>query len=95
MEKIQLTHPEGKKAISMDKVKYEALKTSFLACLKKKKVAPFQELLLDVENDLKKRKVKVEGKLEWNLFWVTLDLEAKKQLYKDRTLSPIKYSLLK
>ena len=95
MEKIPLTHPEGKKAISMDKVKYEALKTSFLACLKKKKVAPFQELLLDVENDLKKRKVKVEGKLEWNLFWVTLDLEAKKELYKDRTLSPIKYSLSK
>ncbi len=95
MEKIQLTHPEGKKAISMDKIKYEALKTLFLACLKKRKVAPFQELLLDVENDLKKRKVKVEGKLEWNLFWVTLDLEAKKELYKDRTLSPIKYSLSK
>ena len=95
MEKIPLTHPEGKKAISMDKQKYEALKTSFLACLKTKKVAPFQELLSDVEKDLKKRKVKVEGKLEWNLFWVTLDLEAKKQLYKDRTLSPIKYSLSK
>ena len=56
MEKIQLTHPEGKKAISMDKVKYEALKTSFLACLKKRKVAPFQKLLADVENDLKKGK---------------------------------------
>ena len=40
----------------MDKVKYEALKTSFLACLKKRKVAPFQKLLADVENDLKKGK---------------------------------------
>ena len=93
MEKIQLTHPEGKKAVSMDKIKYEALKTSFLYCLKIKKVAPFQELLSDVETDLKKRKVKMEGKLEWNLFWVTLDLEAKKELHKDRTSSPIKYSL--
>lgn len=79
----------------MDKLKYEALKTSFLACLTLKKVAPFQELLADVENDLKNRKVKVEGKLSWNLFWVTLDLEAKKELYRDRTLSPVRYSLSK
>ena len=95
MEKIQLTHPEGKKAVSMDKIKYEALKSSFLACLKRKQVAPFQELLADVEKDLKKRNVKVEGKLEWNLFWVTLDLEAKKDIFKDRTSSPIKYSISK
>ena len=66
----------------MDKIKYEALKTSLVTCLKTKKVTPFQELLSDVEKDLKKRKVKVEDKLEWNLFWVTLDLEAKKELYK-------------
>src|SRR3982750_2605219 len=95
MQKIQLTHPEGKKAVSMDKIKYQALKTSFLDCLKKRKVGPFQELLYDVEKDLKERKVKVEGKLEWNLFWVTLDLEAKKEVFKDRNLSPIQYSLLK
>ena len=93
MEKIQLTHPEGKKGVSMDRTKYEALKSSFLACLKRKKVAPFDELLSDVEKDLKKRKVTIEGKLEWNLFWVTLDLEAKKQIFKDRSSSPIKYSL--
>lgn len=55
MEKIQLTHPEGKKAVSMDMIKYEALKSSFLACLKRKQVAPFQELLSDVEEDLKKK----------------------------------------
>ncbi|HSZ87108.1 MAG TPA: hypothetical protein VK787_13840, partial [Puia sp.] len=70
MEKIQLKHPEGKKGVSMDKIKYEALKTSFLICLKRKSVAPFQELLSDVEKDLKKRKIRIDGKLEWNLFWV-------------------------
>ena len=95
MEKILLKHPEGKKGVSMDKVKYEALKTSFLACLKTKKVAPFQELLSDVEKDLEKRKVKIEGKLEWNLFWVTLNLVATKQLVKNKTLSPITYTLPK
>jgi hypothetical protein len=95
MERVQLTHPEGKKGTTMDKAKYEALKTSFLTCLKQKKVAPFQELLKEVEKDLKKRKVKIEGKLEWNLFWVTLDLVSKKAIKKDRTSSPIKYSLSK
>jgi hypothetical protein len=95
MEKIQLKHPEGKKGVSMDKIKYEALKTSFLTCLKRKKIAPFQELLSDVEKDLKKRKIKIEGKLEWNLFWVTLDLVAKKELFKNKTLSPVTYTLSK
>jgi hypothetical protein len=95
MEKIQLKHPAGKKGVSMDKIKYDALKTSFLACLKIKKVAPFEELLSDVEKDLKKRKIKIEGKLKWNLYWVTLDLEAKKELFRDRTLSPITYRLSK
>ena len=95
MEKIQLIHPEGKKAVSMDRAKYEALRTSFLSSLKAMKTANFQELLLAVEKDLTKRKVKVEGKLEWNLFWVTLDLEAKKEVYRDKRVSPMKYSLSK
>ncbi|WP_303310916.1 hypothetical protein [Hymenobacter sp. BT730] len=95
MEKIQLAHPEGKKAISMNRLKYDALKSTLLTCLANKQAVPFQEILSDVENDLRKRDVKIEGKLEWNLFWVSLDLESKKELYKDRSVSPIKYSILK
>jgi len=93
MEKIQLKHPEGKKAISMDKSKYEALKTSFLNCLKVRKVAPFEELLLDVMADLKKENIQIAGVIKWNLFWVTLDLEARNDLKKDKTASPYRYSL--
>jgi hypothetical protein len=93
VEKIQLTHPEGKKAIAMDKQKYDALRISFLACLKKKKVAPFEELVLAVKKDLEKKKITIVGKLEWNLFSVTLDLVAKKEIIKDRTNSPIQYSI--
>ena len=92
MEKIALTHPEGKNGVAMNKDKYETLKVSFLSCLQKKKVATFDELLADVEKDLEKRKQKIEGKLQWNLFWVTLDLESKKEIIKDRSSSPIKYS---
>jgi hypothetical protein len=93
MEKIQLKHPEGKKAISMNKDKYEALKNSFIACLKAKKGAQFKELLSDVTDDLKKENIKIDGVIEWNLFWVTLDMEARNDLKKDKTVSPYKYSL--
>jgi hypothetical protein len=79
----------------MEKMKYEVLKISFLTCLKQKGIAQFGELVTDVEKDLKKRKINIEGKLEWNLFWVTLDLESKKEVLKDRSSSPIKYSLFR
>ncbi len=94
MGRKQLTHPEGKNAISMDAQKYEVLKISFLSCLQIRKVAPFQVLLADVEQDLNKKKIKVGGKLEWNLFWVTLDLEANKAIRKDRSSSPIMYTII-
>jgi len=92
MEKVQLTHPEGKKAISMDKGKYETLKNSFVSCLQIRKTAPFKELLSDVTTDLAKKNIKFNGVIEWNLFWVALDLEAKNELKKDKTASPYLYS---
>jgi len=77
----------------MGRLKYDTLKDSFLTCLKKRKQGSFAALLEEVEKDLNKRKKKIEGKLEWNLFWVTLDLEARKEICKDRGLSPMSYSL--
>ena len=35
-QKIQLKHPDGKKAVSMNKEKYDRLKKAFLNHLKKK-----------------------------------------------------------
>ena len=93
MEKVQLQHPDGKKAISMDKNKYDALKSSFVECLKMKKKAPFKELLPAVTADLENKKTAIKGVIEWNLFWVTLDMEARQELKKDKTVSPYIYSL--
>jgi hypothetical protein len=93
MEKIHLKHPEGKKAISMEKAKYDALKTSFVKCLKIKKMASFDELLADVTADLKNKKIEIQGVIQWNLFWVTLDMEANKDLKRDKKVSPHLYSL--
>ena len=94
MDKVQLVHPEGKKAISMQRSKYDIFQTSLLACLKTKQPLSFTELLSAVEQDLKKKKLTVQGKLEWNLFWVTMDLVAKKKINTDRAVSPILYTLI-
>jgi len=93
MEKVQLIHPEGKKAISMDKNKYDALKSAFIECLEAKKAATFDELLTCVKGGLESKKTEIKGVLQWNLFWVSLDLEARQELKKDKTVSPYVYSL--
>jgi len=93
MEKVQLIHPEGKKAISMDKNKYDVLKSAFVECLKAKKAAPFDELLLCVKASLESKKIEIKGVLHWNLFWVSLDLEARQELKKDKKASPYIYSI--
>ena len=92
MEKIQLKHPEGKKAISMDKNKYDALKSAFIECLENKK-ASFDELLPCVKTAIASKKTEIKGVVQWNLFWVTLDMEARQELKKDKTVSPYIYSL--
>lgn len=92
MEKIQLQHPEGKKAIRMDKDKYYALKQSFTDCLKVRKTGSFDELQSAVATDLENKKIAVTGVLQWNLFWVTLDMEARQELKRDKTVSPHQYS---
>lgn len=88
MEKIQLRHPEQKKAPAMEKSKYDTLRGSFLACLRKRQQVPFQELLDAVDTDLKQTGRNISGKPEWNLFWVTLDLEAKGEIVRNKAVSP-------
>jgi hypothetical protein len=70
MENIQLIPPEGKKAVSMDKDKYETLKNPFIKCLKIRKAASFKELLVDVTADLQRENISISGVIEWNLFWL-------------------------
>ena len=77
----------------MDKNKYDVLKSTFVECLKAKKSAPFDELLLCVKASLESKKTEIKGVLQWNLFWVSLDLEARQELKKDKKVSPYVYSL--
>ena len=93
MDKVQLVHPEGKQAIAMDRQKYELLQGALLDCLKSRQPQIWTELVPAVEEQLKKKKNTVQGKLEWNLFWVALDLVAKKKINKDKSVTPILYTL--
>ncbi|OFX60711.1 MAG: hypothetical protein A2046_10305 [Bacteroidetes bacterium GWA2_30_7] len=91
--KIQLQHPLGKKAISMEKDKYETLKNAVLNFLMAKGESTHTEILQSITEDFKKNKVKFAGSVEWHLEWIKLDMEAKKEI-KRIGKSPIKFTML-
>ena len=91
--KIQLLHPAGKKAVSMDPDKYNLLKDSLIGFLKARGEATHDEILEAVNNDFNKNCTKFEGSVEWHLEWVKLDLEARKEIRRIQTRTPVKYAL--
>ncbi len=93
--KIQLKHPAGKKAVSMDKAKYAVLKESLLNRLKTKGESTHTEILQTITEDFKKNKTKFEGSIEWHMEWVKLDLEARKEIIRIGDKSPIKFAVVK
>ncbi|MEP7266454.1 MAG: hypothetical protein ABI844_02425 [Saprospiraceae bacterium] len=92
-QKIQLKHPEGKKAINMNKSKYDALKNALLIHLKKKGELTYVELLDAITEEFKKNKIKFEGSIQWHMEWVKLDLEANKIIQRVKNTTPQKYIL--
>ena len=56
-QKIQLKHPAGKKAISMDKEKYAVIEKSLLTCLNAKTEVTHNEILKTITEDFKKNKI--------------------------------------
>ena len=94
-QKIQLKHPEGKKAVTMNKLKYDALKNGLLNHLKKRGELTHVELLAAINEDFKKNKIKFVGSIPWHMEWVKLDLEANKIIQRVKDTTPQKYSILK
>ena len=93
MGRIQLRHPDGKKAPTMEFRKYCLLKEALTCCLAEGRSAIFADLADDVSHYLARQKKTPEGRLEWSLFWVTLNMESTGELLKDRTRSPLRYTL--
>ncbi len=94
-QKIQLKHPEGKKAVSISKAKYDVLKKAFLNYLKKKGGSTHTEILHEVADDFKINNIKFEGSIQWHMEWVKLDLEANKIIERVKGTSPEKYVITK
>ena len=92
--RIQLEHPAGKKAVSMDKAKYEVVQKSLLDRLKTKGESTHTEILQTIIDDFGRNKTKFEGSIEWHLEWVKLDLEARKQIKRIGDRSPVKFALV-
>ncbi len=90
---IQLKHPAGKKAVSMDKGKYDVLKKVLLNRLETKGESTHTEILKAINESFKKSKTKFEGSVEWHMEWVKLDLEARREIKRIGDKSPVKFAL--
>jgi hypothetical protein len=90
-QKIQLIHPEGKKAVSIAKEKYDLLSKAVLNSLKSNGKSTHEEILNSITEDFKKNKVKFEGSVNWYLEWVKLDLEARKEIKRVKDQSPVRF----
>ena len=93
-QKIQLLHPQGKKAISMDELKYDMLKKSLIKSLKAEKELAHKKIFQMIVKDLETNRIKFDGSVEWYLEWVKLDLEARKVIKRSIGKSGTIYSLV-
>ncbi len=94
-QKIQLKHPQGKKAVSISKDKYELLKTEIVKYIAKNHDGTFSDISKSIAQHFKEKNIKFDGSLNWYLEWVKLDLEAQQMITRIPNTSPQKYSLIK
>jgi hypothetical protein len=92
-QRIQLSHPAGKKAVTMGKSKYDIMKKAILKCLTKKGALSHTEMLSAINDDFKKTKITFEGSVEWHMESVKLDLEANKIIMRYKEKSKFKFKL--
>ena len=90
---IQLRHPAGKKAVSMDQSKYDLLKKPLLRQLKTNDGSTHTEILQAILNDFDRNGTTFDGSVEWHMEWVKLDLEARNEIKRIPKTSPIRFAL--
>jgi len=91
---IQLTHPAGKQAVTMDKGKYDAVKRPMLNCLKTNGRSTHREILRAIVEDFDLNGTKFEGSVEWHMEWVKLDLEARNTIKRIAAATPTRFALV-
>lgn len=92
-QRILLMHPAGKKAVSMDKDKYDVLKQALLNFLKEAGESTHTEILKTITYNFRKNNIKFQGSVEWHLEWVKLDLEARNEICRSNGKSPDTYRI--
>ncbi len=93
-QKIQLKHPADKKAVSIDKGKYNVLREAILRYLKTNGESTHAEISQSISEDFNKDKIKFEGSIAWYIEWVKLDLEAGKEIKRNND-KPVKFMINK
>lgn len=92
--KIQLLHPEGKKAVSMTTVKYEQMKAAIMNAFPDDNEVNHTLMLQSVHEYFDRNSIKFEGSVDWHFEWVKLDLEARKAIIRSG-INPVKYKKVK
>lgn len=91
--KVQLKHPQGKKAVRISKEKYDLLKSLLVTHLRTQGPATLGGIAQAMENEFKKRRTKFEGSLAWYLEWVKLDLESRKIITRVTGTAPQQFKI--
>lgn len=92
-EKVQLTHPQGKKLASIDRDKYEVIRNAILKSLDLKDALTHKELYAAVEDYIRSRQIPFDGSIEWYMEGVKLDLEAKDILNRKKEKQRLLFAL--
>jgi len=90
--RIQLEHPAGKKAVTMEAAKYSLMTKAILDRLAKGK-STHAEMLQGVTDDFASNGTQFPGSIGWHMLWVKLDLEAKDQIRRVNS-SPVRFDLV-
>lgn len=88
-ERIKTQHPQGKQGVNIEKSKYEQVKTAILDALDGKPLT-HTELTNQVSEKLRGN---FDGSIGWYTETVKLDLEARRLIERDTTLSPARYRI--
>jgi len=90
--KTQLLHPAGKHNFRIDTDKYEVMSEAIIHCLQKQPLM-HKEMLEEINDYFKKKKINFEGAVEWYMEGVKLDLEARKMVKRIKDGSKLKFQL--
>lgn len=92
-KKIQLLHPAGKKAVTMNPEKYTILKEALLTFLRINGESTHTGIIHAISEDFKKNKIIFEGSVAWHLEWVMLDLEARNEIIRISRKTPVTFTI--